>query len=123
MYIDNLRKGKRKMYGYVKVPYEQLWHVMNDYNTKHPEKSETGNLFGVIVYKASNWPDKEYSLASRSYEVSNANRCFQNGKIANSLFGYALDGSDSGVRLDWYNWEVDYCYMIGFTPIKIPQAE
>lgn len=67
--------------------------------------------FGVIVYKESNWPVK-YSLESRSYKVSSDNKRFKAFAIANSVFGYSLDGSDMGVRLDMYNWEVEDCYML-----------
>ena len=83
---------------------------MWDFNKANPDKEDDECITGVIVYKASNWK-KTYPLESRSYRVSNANRAFQDGKIANSMFGYCLDGTDQGVRLDWYNWKVDYCYM------------
>ena len=107
------------MFGFCRISYEALEKRMRDFNKEHPDKENTGALYGVIVFKEENWPDVDYSLASRSYEVSNANRCFQNDKIANSLFGYSLDGSDLGVRLDWYKWKVDYCYMLT-EPLKIP---
>ena len=93
-----------------KIKFDQLWHIMHDFNVKHPEKMEEKCLTGVIVYKESNW-DKPYTETERSYEVYNNSRAFQPNKIANSLFGYCLDGKDLGVRLDWYNWEVDYCYL------------
>ena len=93
-----------------RITFDDLWHIMHRYNVEHPDREEYADLTGVIVYKASNWKT-EYPLGARSYEVCNNNRAFQPGKIANSIFGYALDGSDPGVRLDWYNWEVDYCYM------------
>lgn len=67
-------------------------------------------LIGVIVFSQSNW-DKEYSLESRSYRVSSDNKAFIPGQIGNSIFADALDGTDDGVRLDWYHWDVDYCYM------------
>lgn len=66
---------------------------------------------GVIVYSEDNWPVK-YSLESRSYRVSSDNRRFQAGKIANSVYGDSLDGSDVGVRLDVYGWKVEDCYML-----------
>lgn len=93
-----------------KITLQKLEHIMWDFNSKHPEKQEEQCLTGVIVYKQSNF-NKPYSETSRSYRVSNNNGCFQSGKIANSLFGYCLDGTDDGVRLDWYKWAVDYCYM------------
>lgn len=93
-----------------KITYDQLWKNMNQFNKEHPEKQDSACLSGVIVYKASNW-DKEYPELSRSYEVNNSSRAFQDGKISNRLSGYCLDGTDQGVRLDWYNWDIEYCYM------------
>jgi len=43
--------------------------------------------------------------------VSNNNRMFQLHAFSNSLFGDCLDGIDLGVRLDLYDWKVDYCYI------------
>lgn len=94
-----------------KITFGELSKIMSTFNAEHPEKQEEACLKGVIVYKQSNF-DKPYSEESRSYEVSNNSRAFQHGKISNSLFGSSLDGTDMGVRLDWYKWEVDYCYMI-----------
>lgn len=97
-----------------KITRAELEHRMWEYNEAHPDREDHADLFGVIVYSQSNWPDKEYSLESRSYEVANNNRAYQPGKIANSIYACSLDGSDMGVRLDWYkDWKVEYCYMIG----------
>lgn len=93
-----------------RITMDELWHIMYDYNVAHPDREEEADLTGVIVYKASNWP-KKYTLKERSYEVHNCNRAFQPNKIANSMYGYCLDGKDLGVRLDWYKWAVEYCYM------------
>ena len=93
-----------------KIPMSKLNEIMTEYNRRFPEHEDERKLSGVIVYKASNWK-KEYAEPSRSYRVWNCNRAFQDGKISNSLFGYCLDGTDQGVRLDWYDWEVDFCYM------------
>ena len=93
-----------------KISFAKLCEIMSTYNARFPEAQDTAKLHGVIVYRPDNW-EREYSEESRSYRVSNANRAFQDGKISSSLFGYCLDGTDPGVRLDWYNWRVDYCYM------------
>lgn len=93
-----------------RMTWKEFCDRMWGYNEMFPECQENSNLQGVIVYKACNW-DFPYSETDRSYRVSNANRMFQPGKISNSLFGDCLDGRDVGVRLDWYNWEVDYCYF------------
>lgn len=94
-----------------RIRLSKLESIMCDFNRKHPDKQDTASITGVIVFKPSNWPGKAYSEEERSYRVSNANRCFQDGKISNQLSGNCLDGKDLGVRLDWYKWEVDYCYM------------
>ena len=94
-----------------KITYAKLRKIMETHNVRFPEHSDKPVLHGVIVYRADNWTE-DYSLEARSYRVSNNNRAFQPGKIARSLFGNSLDGTDQGVRLDWYNWRVDYCYML-----------
>ena len=88
---------------------KNLWKHNEDNNITCKGTDENP-IYGVVVYKASNW-DKEYSLESRSYVVSSSNKAFIPGQISNSIFANSLDGSDIGVRLDWYSWEVDYCYM------------
>ena len=94
-----------------KITFSKLSQIMSEFNERFPEKADTTMLVGVIVYKQDKTWNREYSELERSYEVSNANRQFQPGKISNSLRGYCLDGKDLGVRLDLYDWEVDYCYM------------
>lgn len=68
----------------------------------------------VIVYKASNWKNYEYSLDSRSYEIHKEGCKYFSDRIlcSNSLYGNCLDKKESGIRLDWYNWEVEYCYIV-----------
>lgn len=65
----------------------------------------------VIVYKIENW-NREYPLESRSYMVNHSCKYFDHNMIGKSLYGYSLDGTDLGVRLDHYNWDVEYCYII-----------
>ena len=93
-----------------RITYKKLHEIMNTYNREHPDRDGHADITGVIVFKQSNW-DNQFTEEERSYRVSNSNRTFQDGKISNSLFGDCLDGKDDGVRLDWYNWDVDYCYM------------
>lgn len=93
------------------ITMQELDHIMTEFNTQNPDKQDTPVLEAVIVFKASNWK-KPYDIRSRSYRVTNACRHFQEGKISNQLPGDCLDGTDQGVRLDWYHWEVEYCYML-----------
>lgn len=93
-----------------KISMAELTHNMMEFNSKNPGKQDTACITGVIVFKQSNF-NKPYSVRDRSYRVSNACRQFQAGKISNQLSGDCLDGKDVGVRLDYYNWAVEYCYM------------
>lgn len=94
-----------------KVTYEQFCRKMWEHGRTHNNNEDwEDSITGVIVYKAENW-SKPYTEEQRSYRVSSCNRCFQDGKIANSMFGDCLDGSEKGVRLDWYKWKPEYCYF------------
>lgn len=94
-----------------KITWEEMEKAFWDYNREHDNGESGEPIAGVVVYKKENW-GKPYSVKSRSYKVYSSNRAFQSGKISNSIFGYCLDGTDDGVRLDWYRWDVDYCYML-----------
>ena len=93
-----------------KITFSEMEKRMFEFNCAHPESEDKATVSAVDVFKQSNW-DKEYSELSRSYRVYNNNRAFQPNKIAHSIYSYCLDGTDDGVRLDWYNWAVEYCYM------------
>lgn len=66
----------------------------------------------VIVFSNDSW-SRDYSLDSRSYEISSDNKYFDANMGGNSLYGNALDGSDNFVRLDHYlgTWTIEYCYI------------
>lgn len=95
------------------------WKEMVDNLYKHNEIGDTNRkgadpnpIYGVVVYKESNWKQK-YSLAARSYVISSDNKFFIPDQIGSSIFANSLDMSDIGVRLDLYrDWQVDYCYML-----------
>lgn len=68
-------------------------------------------LSAIIVYKQSNF-NKEYSERSRSYRVtSQSGKMFFPGMLGNSIYGDCLDGSDPGVRLDCYRWDIERIYF------------
>ena len=94
-----------------KITYEEFCHKMWEHGRTHNNNEDWDDaITGVIVYKADNWT-KSYTEEQRSYRVSSCNRCFQDGKIANSMYGDCLDGTEHGVRLDWYKWVPEYCYF------------
>ena len=87
------------------------WSELSDYLRKNHDKK------GVVVFKQSNW-EQEYTEESRSYIVSGDEKYFHDGMCGTSIWSRNLDGTDTGVRLDWYmrgpnGWEIDYCYILG----------
>jgi len=83
-------------------------------------KADTSSWKEAVVVFTPESFSREFSEESRSYKISSDAKYFDGSKIGNSLFGECLDGTDSGVRLDWYmrllpeegkRWEVDYCYI------------
>jgi hypothetical protein len=102
-----------------KLTYPELRKIFCDFNEANEiDVKGTGKqIYGVIVFKSENWPDKDYSLESRSYRVSSDNKAFIPGQLGYSIFASALDGTDDGVRLERYmeyeygSWKVDYCYL------------
>lgn len=72
---------------------------------------DTQDKYALITYKQENF-EKEFSEQSRTYMVSSDNRCFETGKIANSMFGSCIDGTDVGIRLDWYKWKIEKIMLL-----------
>ena len=71
---------------------------------------ETGShRTAVIVFKQSNF-NQEYSEESRSYESYSDQWGWDFTKMGRCRVGNCLDGTDQGVRLDYYDWEIEYWY-------------
>ena len=86
----------------------------NEDNNVTSQFDDKNHLWGVVVFKSENWPDREFTLGERSYRFSSDNKFFISGMGGNSIFAEALEGPDSqGIRLDWYlgSWQIDYCYI------------
>lgn len=79
-----------------------------DYMSEHI----ADNVEGIIIYTEDSFSE-QYSLESRSYKVHSSAKYFNPELCGSSLFGTSLDGTDVGVRLDYYShWKVEYCYII-----------
>ena len=93
---------------------KMTWSEMAEYLRHHHNEK------GVVVFKQHPKWNKEYSEGERSYVVSGDNKHFYDNMISTSIWADALEGTDKGVRLDWYmfyeepeyKWQVDYCYLL-----------
>ena len=77
------------------------------------------HLDGLITFSEGSFT-KPYSLEARTYMVSSQNKAFQPNMGGYSIFGSALDGTDSYVRLEQYmaaekggedGWKIERCYI------------
>lgn len=84
------------------------------------ENPPTSQIYGLIVFSNKSF-DKEYPFESRAYYFSSDNKYFLSGMIGNSIFGYSLDGTDMGIRIEQYKneWVVEDCYLIEFKGDKV----
>ena len=106
-----------------KMSFEEFRNEMIRFNEEDAfsVKGKQRKLVGKIVFKASNWPNKNYSEDELTYITTSDNKGFRHGCFSCSIFANcAAPYTDQGVRLDWYmkpfepnGWEVDYCEIIG----------
>lgn len=84
--------------------------TMEDLMTNEDWKS------AIIVFTQDTFT-RSYTEQQRSYRVYRTAKYFNRKMIGNSLFGEALDGSESGVRLDHYihdpikPWKIEKVYL------------
>ena len=99
-----------------KLTYKQLAAMFRE----HERRKNGTHLHGAIVFTEDSF-NKPYPLESRTYLVSSNNKAFQPDMGGYSIFGTSLDGTDRGIRLEWYmaeekagpdGWKVDCCYLI-----------
>ena len=95
--------------------YSDLKQAFCDINRDHPTKKLTAH----IIFSEDSF-DKKYSLLSRTYRITSDEKAFWSRTGSRSIFADCLDGSDQGVRLDWYlaeegnpgGWKVQNCYVL-----------
>lgn len=99
-----------------KTTLSEIKKAFREYNEQngvvYGTRSEVPEISAVIVYKQSNFK-VPYSETERSYRITNTcgKAFFDMISGSQSMWGDSLDGKDRGVRLDWYNWEIEYCYF------------
>lgn len=104
-----------------KIPYSEMARIFRAHESAAAQLPyhDRNHLTGCIVFTEDSF-DKPYSLEARTYAVSSDNKAYQPNMGGYSIYGSALDGSDSLVRLERYmaaekggknGWKVDYCYL------------
>lgn len=105
-----------------KMTWEEAKQYLREYNKKYniTSKGSEGPVCTMIVVISEDSFTEEYSLEERSYRFTNKEKAFISNMTGYSIFADSLDGSDKGVRLEWYiddkynknGWKVDYCYIM-----------
>ena len=97
------------------MDYSELKKIFQELNRTSPREDLTAH----IVFTEDSFT-QEYSLLSRTYSFSSDNKAFWPNMGGYSIFACCLDGTDQGVRLDWYmveegnpgGWKVEKCYIL-----------
>lgn len=97
------------------MTYKDLKQTFRKLKQDSPKEDMTAH----IIFTADSFT-KPYPLLSRTYWLSSDNKAFWPHMGGYSIFGYCLDGTDQGTRLDWYmveegnyyGWEVEDCYIL-----------
>ncbi|MDE7242527.1 MAG: hypothetical protein K2O18_00915 [Oscillospiraceae bacterium] len=95
--------------------YADLKQTFQELKKTFPKEDLTAH----IIFTADSFAEP-YSLLSRTYSFNSNNNGFWPDKFSRSIFAYCLDGTDQGVRLDWYmleegnkdGWNVQDCYIL-----------
>ena len=98
------------------ISFDELRDIFYDHNSENGIKGQFEDkapLYGNVVISQDSF-NKPYSEEERTYVFRSDNKAFLSGMIGNSIISDSKDGSDKGVRLDWYiwdGWEIERCYI------------
>ena len=95
--------------------YAELKQTFRELKSNSPKEDLTAH----IIFTEDSYT-KVYPLLSRTYRFSSDNKAFWSKMGGYSIFADCLDGTDQGVRLDWYmyeeynkdGWKVQECYIL-----------
>ena len=95
----------------VEMSYPELSALFRSANEK-----KLAPIAGYIVFTADSF-NRPFNEESRTYCVYSNNKAYQSDMGGYSIFGFCLDGTDPGLRLDGYMrgenaWKIEKCYML-----------
>lgn len=102
-----------------KLTWSEVYEAMWKFNEEHGYtcKGNKERLEAVVVFTKDSFT-KPFTETERSYQFTSDNKAFLANQCSNSIFANCLDGTDLGVRIDWYMhdrempWKVEYCYLV-----------
>ena len=83
----------------------EMERLLYSHNAERGVTSQFGDkepLIGIVRFSNDSWPNREYTIQSRTYAFRSDNKKYVPGMLGMSVFADSLDGSDTGVRLDKY---------------------
>lgn len=98
------------------ISFDELRNIFYDHNSENGIKGQFEDkapLYGNVVISQDSF-NKPYSEEERTYVFRSDNKAFLSNMIGNSIISNSKDGSDTGVRLDWYlwdGWKIERCYI------------
>ena len=98
------------------ISFDELRNIFYDHNSENGIKGQFEDkapLYGNVVISQDSF-NKPYSEEERTYVFRSDNKAFLSDMIGNSIISDSKDGSDKGVRLDWYlwdGWKIERCYI------------
>lgn len=98
------------------ISFDELRDIFYDHNSENGIKGQFEDkapLYGNVVISQDSF-NKPYSEEERTYVFRSDNKAFLSDMIGNSIISDSKDGSDKGVRLDWYiwdGWKIERCYI------------
>lgn len=95
--------------------YGEVKQIFQELKRTYPKDDLTAH----IIFTEDSFT-KEYPLLRRTYRFGSDNKAFWPHMFSKSIFACCLDGTDQGVRLDWYmaeegnpdGWVVEDCYIL-----------
>ena len=110
-HIDDIVYDAHDLTPKVEMSYPELSALFRSANEK-----KLAPIAGYIVFTADSF-DRPFNEESRTYCVYSNNKAYQSDMGGYSIFGFCLDGTDPGLRLDGYMrgdnaWKIEKCYML-----------
>lgn len=97
------------------ITFSELCNIFNKHNEDNnitQQFSDKNPLIGGICFHKNSF-NGDFTEKERTYTFRSDNKYFISGLNGKSIFANCEDGTDQGIRLDYYlnHWTVDYCFI------------